>query len=50
MKYRMEWTLKDGTRVTDQLFTAETVSDMLMNLESWGATDITLESVDDTGK
>lgn len=42
-RYLMSWTLADGTRVTDQVFTGETISKILAELESWGAKDIELK-------
>lgn len=45
MKYRMSWTQKDGTKVKNQLYTAEHITDQLLRLESWGCTDITVEQV-----
>jgi hypothetical protein len=35
-------TQPDGTRITGQLFTADTVSRRLMDILSWGGTDITV--------
>ena len=43
--YKMSWTLADGRRVENQLFTAEAVSGKLLELESWRARDIKLEMV-----
>lgn len=45
MKYEMSWTLKDGTRIENQIYTAENVSNQLIALESWGATDIEMKSI-----
>lgn len=42
-KFKMSWTTKDGTRVADQIYTAEAVSGQLVQLESWEATDIKVE-------
>jgi hypothetical protein len=47
MKYEMEWTKKDGERVKGQIYTAEQVSHQLENLEEWGATNITLKSIEE---
>lgn len=41
-KYLMAWTLKDGRRIADQIYTAESISNHLKNLEEWGAYDITM--------
>lgn len=46
MTYKMAWTLADGTRVTDQIYTADAVSNQLKNLESWGAYAVVIESVE----
>lgn len=46
MKYSMEWTEKGGTRVKNQLFTAEYVSRKLQELEAWGCTNIRIISLD----
>ena len=43
--YKMSWTLADGRKVENQLFTAEAVSGKLLELESWRARDIKLEMV-----
>lgn len=45
MMYLMSWTLSSGERITGQRYTADMVSKVLMDLESWGATDIKVESV-----
>ena len=45
LKYLMSWTLKDGTRVENQLYTAEAISRQLAALEEWGATNIEIKSV-----
>lgn len=45
MKYEMSWTLKDGTRIENQIYTAENISKQLLTLESWGATDIVIKSI-----
>lgn len=42
-RYLMSWTLANGTRVTDQVFTGEAVSRILAELENWGAKDIELK-------
>ena len=42
-RYLMSWTLADGTRVTNQVFTGEAVSRILVELENWGAKDIELK-------
>jgi hypothetical protein len=47
MKYEMAWTKKDGERVKGQIYTAEQVSHQLENLEEWGATNITLKSIEE---
>jgi hypothetical protein len=44
MTYEAAWTLKDGKRVEKQLYTADAVSNLLHNLELWGATDIVIRS------
>lgn len=46
MRYEMAWTLKDGTRVEHQIYTAEFVTPQLLALESWGATDIVIKSIE----
>lgn len=42
-KYKMSWTLKDGSRMTNQIYTGEAVSRQLIALEEWGAIDIKVE-------
>ena len=42
-RYLMSWTLVDGTRVTNQVFTGEAVSRILAELENWQAKDIELK-------
>ena len=42
-RYLMSWTLADGTRVINQVFTGEAVSRILAELEKWGAKDIELK-------
>jgi hypothetical protein len=44
MKYIAAWTLKGGKRIEKQLYTADAVSNLLHNLELWGATDIVIKS------
>ena len=44
MKYIAAWTLKDGTKVENQIYTADGITNLLRNLESWGATDIIIKS------
>jgi hypothetical protein len=44
MTYEAAWTLKDGKRIEKQLYTADAVSNLLHNLELWGATDIVIKS------
>ena len=47
MKYRINWTCADGTRVEDQVYTADRVSYRLVQLEAEGCTDITVESFEE---
>ncbi len=47
MKYVMSWTQKDGTRIENQIYTAENITSQLLTLESWGATDITFKSIEE---
>ena len=47
MKYEMSWTTNNGQEVTGQIFTADNISNKLKELESWGATNIVIKSVDD---
>lgn len=44
MKYIAAWTLKNGTRVENQIYTANAISNLLHNLELWGATNIVIRS------
>lgn len=44
MKYELSYTQKDGARVSGQIYTAEHISSMLAELESWGATNIVIRS------
>lgn len=50
MKYTMSYTQKDGTKVINQIFTAENITRKLIELESYGATNIEIKSVDDDKK
>lgn len=45
--YKMSWTTKDGTRVENQLYTAEYITHQLLSLEEWGATNIEIKSVEE---
>lgn len=46
-QYILSWTKSDDTRVTDQIFTADRISEQLAKLEEWGAYDITIEEKKD---
>lgn len=46
MKYEMNWTQKDGSRIKNQVFTSEYVAKTLARLESEGATEIEVKSID----
>lgn len=46
MKYIAAWTLKDGRRIEKQLYTADAISNLLHNLELWGATNIVIRSTE----
>lgn len=48
MKYVCAWTLSDGRRVENQLYTAEKIPDLLKNLEEWKATNIQIVSAHDS--
>lgn len=50
MKYEMSWTQKDGKRIEGQVYTAEYITQHLLNLEKWGATDIIIKSVQNQNK
>ena len=49
-RYKLSWTTADGSRVTNQFYTADAVSKQLLALESWGAYAITVEQVADGSK
>ena len=44
MKYRVSYVIKDGTRIENQIYTAEHITKLLLNLEAWGCTNIVIES------
>lgn len=46
MRYICSWTLKDSTKVKNQIYTAESIPRLLENLEEWKATDINIVSED----
>ena len=46
MTYIMNWTQKDGVKVTGQLYTTEFITQKLQTLEREGATNITIVSQD----
>lgn len=48
MKYVCAWTLSDGRRIENQLYTAEKIPDLLKNLEEWKATNIQIVSARDS--
>ena len=44
--YKVSCTRQDGTRVKDQLYTAEYLSKLVADMESWGCTNIEIREVD----
>lgn len=46
MTYIMSWTLANGEHITDQRYTADAISKVLNDLESWNAKNIKIESED----
>ena len=45
--YEMSWTTKNGDEFKGQLFTAEHITNTLINLEKSGCTNITMVQVKD---
>ena len=47
MKFTVSYIAKDGHKVENQIHTTESIPTLLKNLIEWGATNITICSIDE---
>lgn len=46
MKFAVSYTLKDGHKVENQIYTVDCIENLLKDLIRWGASNITVQSID----
>lgn len=48
MKFTVSYITKDGREVSGQIYTANNIQNLLLNLIEWGAHDIVIKSFEET--
>ena len=44
-QYVVNWAQKNGAKITNQVFTAEHISELLKELEKWEVTDVEIRNI-----